>query len=61
MRAVPCLAAAVLGLVFLRHLRTTHPPLLASPSAAPLVASPPETVAERPDGSLEALTREQRP
>jgi MFS family permease len=57
--ALSCFAAAVLGLVFIHHLRTRTQPLPPPAAAAPL-ASPLEAVAEMPDGSLEAAAGEQR-
>ena len=58
--ALSCFAAAVLGLVFIHHLRTRTQPLPARAAATAPLASPQEAVAEMPDGSLEAAAGEQR-
>ena len=58
--ALSCFGAALLGLVFIHHLRTAREPHAFTTDTALAGLSPQEAVAERPDGSLEAAAREQQ-
>jgi MFS family permease len=59
--ALSCFGAALLGLVFIHHLRTARESQAVTTGTGPADLSPQEAVAEGPDGSLEAAVREPRP
>ena len=59
--ALSCFAAALLGFVFVHHLRTAREPQTVTTGTGPVGLSSPAAVAERADGSLEGAAREERP
>jgi len=58
--ALSCFAAAVLGLVFVHHLRIGKEPRAVTTGTEPADGSLPEAVAEMPDGSLDVAARQHR-
>jgi hypothetical protein len=58
--ALSCFAAALLGLLFVHHLRIAKEPRPVAPGTALPDAPPRETVVETPEGSLEGAAPEIR-
>jgi hypothetical protein len=58
--ALSCFAAALLGLLFVHHLRIGKEPRAVATRTALPAASPQETVAETPGGSLEVAVPDLR-